>query len=425
MRIAFFVSRFPKLSEQFILNQVTGLLDRGHDVEILATLPGDSSDLHPEFAHYGLGDRTHYQFESPNQRLRHRMRRVFHGLRLLSTCTAPQRRALLPAINVLEHGRAALSFSLLFSAAQLMSRPRFDIAHCHFGQAGLAAVRLRQLGVLTGKLVTTFYGTDISKFLRTEGAAAYRPLIQHGDLFVCITDDMRSRLVSAGFPPERIQKVAVGIDLSAFAMRVRRLEPGEPVRLLTVARLVEKKGLETSIMAVAAVLRSHPNLRYRIVGDGPLRASIERLIAELGLGRHVELAGWMTQRQVREEFDASHIFVLASQTAEDGDEEGLPGVLKEAQAMGLPVVSTRHAGIPEGVLDGRSGFLVPERDAAALADRLRCLIDHPERWAEMGRAGRAFMEAHADIETLNDRLVQLYGGLLGEAAGVGNSAVHA
>jgi colanic acid/amylovoran biosynthesis glycosyltransferase len=85
--------------------------------------------------------------------------------------------------------------------------------------------------------------------------------------------------------------------------------------------------------------------------------------------------------------------------------------------MGLPVVSTLHSGIPEGVLDGRSGFLVPERDVEAVAGRLRCLIDHPERWGDMGRAGRSLMEEHADIEKLNDRLVQVYKRLLGQRTG--------
>ncbi|MGH7215230.1 MAG: glycosyltransferase [Tepidisphaeraceae bacterium] len=323
---------------------------------------------------------------------------------------------LVGALNILKHGRSALSLDLLFAATQLLRRPPFEIVHCHFGPAGLLAARLRRIGALTGKLVTTFYGCDVSEYLRAHGSEAYRLLIEEGDLFICITDAMRDRLIASGFPPDRIAKVPVGIHLSMFTPRSRRVRPREAIRLLTVARLVEKKGLETSIKAVAAVARSHPNLTYRIVGDGPLRGQLELLIASLRVEKWVELVGWRTQEQVRDEFDRSHIFVLASQTAPNGDEEGLPGVLKEAQAMGLPIVSTLHSGIPEGVLDGRSGFLVPERDVEAFADRLRYLIEHPERWPEMGRAGREFMEQHADIEKLNDLLVRTYEGLFAAAA---------
>jgi colanic acid/amylovoran biosynthesis glycosyltransferase len=391
-------------SEQFILNQMTGLIERGHDVEIFATLPGDDVTRHPDVERYGLLARTHYRFAQPG----HRVRRLTKGL-ARALAHVPAHGALLGrALNIFEHRRSALSLDLLYASMDFLRRPPFDIVHSHFGQAGLFAVRLKQIGAIDGKLVTTFYGCDVSKFLRARGADVYVPLIRHGDLFICITDDMCRRLLSVGFPAARLEKVPVGIDLSRFAMRVRRCRPGEAVRLLTVGRLVEKKGHETSIRAVARVVARHPNLRYRIVGDGPLRSDLERLIRTLGVEHWIQLTGWRTQEEVRAEFDASHVFVLASQTAADGDEEGLPGAIKEANAMGLPVVATRHSGIPEGVLDGTTGFLVPERDVDALADRVQYLIEHPERWEDMGRAGRSLVERQADMERVNDRLVDVY-----------------
>jgi colanic acid/amylovoran biosynthesis glycosyltransferase len=108
----------------------------------------------------------------------------------------------------------------------------------------------------------------------------------------------------------------------------------------------------------------------------------------------------------------SHILIAPSVTAADGDEEGIPNTLKEAMAMGLPVISTVHAGIPELVNDGVSGFLVPERDVEALADRLMRLVDQPETWAAMGRAGRRQIEAEFDTDRLNDDLLVLYKGML-------------
>jgi colanic acid/amylovoran biosynthesis glycosyltransferase len=412
MRIACFVNRFPMISEQFILNQITGLIDRGHDVDVYATLPGDAAGLHPDLVEYRLLERTRFRHSRPGRRVR----RVLRGARLLAGCRGGDRAALLRTLDVARHGRAALSLDLLFQAASLLEAAPYDISHFHFGQAGLFGVRLREVGVLTGRLVTTFYGCDVSRHLRTHGPDVYAPLVRHGDLFICITDDMRDRLVAAGFPRAQIVKVMVGIDLRRFAMRERTLRPGEPVRLLTVGRLVEKKGIEGSIRAVGEIVRSRPDVHYRIVGDGPLRPRLEALVETLGLGRWIELTGWKSQDEVRACFAEAHIFVLASRTAPDGDEEGLPGVLKEAQAMGLPVVSTRHSGIPEGVLDGRSGLLVPEGDVAALAGALRYLIDHPDRWPAMGQAGRRHIEEHGDIETLNDQLVQAYASVLAAEA---------
>ncbi len=149
-------------------------------------------------------------------------------------------------------------------------------------------------------------------------------------------------------------------------------------------------------------------MQYHIVGDGPLRKSIEMLIKQLSIQDKVNLLGWRTQDEIRQLYADAHIFVLSSVTASNGDKEGQGLVIQEAQASGLPVISTLHNGIPEGILDGKSGFLVPERDVDALAEKLIYLIEHPEIWPEMGRAGRAYVEANYDINKLNDRLVEIY-----------------
>ncbi len=201
--------------------------------------------------------------------------------------------------------------------------------------------------------------------------------------------------------------------MNAFTYESRKLGHGEPVRVLTVGRLVEKKGIEVSIRAVAEVVRRNKDVVYQIVGDGELRSAIEKLIDKLGVRHCVRLLGWKTQAELREIFADSHIFMLASVTAKDGDREGQGLVLQEAQAMGLPVLTTKHNGIPEGVLDGRTGYLVPEGDVEALADKLANLVDHPESWERMGREGRTFVEQGFDIEALNDRLVAIYKRLAG------------
>jgi colanic acid/amylovoran biosynthesis glycosyltransferase len=140
-----------------------------------------------------------------------------------------------------------------------------------------------------------------------------------------------------------------------------------------------------------------------VFGDGALRESLMALTAELGLHEQVLFYGRQGQEAVRDGLAHADVLVAASVTAADGDEEGIPNVLKEAMASGMPVVGTRHAGIPELVEDGISGWLVPERDVAALAAALARLAAEPERWASMGRAGRAKVEREYDIHRLNDR----------------------
>ena len=135
---------------------------------------------------------------------------------------------------------------------------------------------------------------------------------------------------------------------------------------------------------------------------------MERLISDLGIENKVHLLGWLDKDEVIRLTDGSHIFILSSVTAKSGDQEGQGVVLQEAQAMGLPVLSTLHDGIPEGVVDGKSGFLVPEGDIDALAEKLEYLIEHPERWLEMGQFGRKFVEENYDIKRLNQQLVEIY-----------------
>jgi colanic acid/amylovoran biosynthesis glycosyltransferase len=195
-------------------------------------------------------------------------------------------------------------------------------------------------------------------------------------------------------------------DEFAFRDRVRRT--AEPMRILTVGRLVEKKGVEYAIRAVAQARERGLEVHYDIVGDGPLRQALSSLIDELGVRQHVVLHGARDSRFIREAMSEAHLFMLTSVTAANGDQEGTPNSLIEAQATGLPVVSTRHSGIPEAVLDGKSGVLVAERDVAALTAVLLRLAAQPDVCREMGRKGRRHVEAQFDIRKLNRDMVGLY-----------------
>jgi colanic acid/amylovoran biosynthesis glycosyltransferase len=406
MRIAVFTQGFPVVSETFILHQLTGLLDRGHEIDIYAETPGDGDVVHHPVARYRLVDRTCYR--PPLSR------RV--ASRLLGTArlaVTEGRRAPAVTIRSLDPftlGRAALTGRLLHQASPLIRRgcPRYDVIHAHFAATGLKAVQLRRIGAIAGPVLTTFHGVDVNVGKPAVLRRRFRALCEEGNLFTANTYFTADRAAAMGCPRDRIVKLPVGVRLGPDQFRPRTLDPGEAVTILTVARLVEKKGLEYGIRAVARLKAAHSSVRYRIAGDGELRPRLQSLIRELDLESEVTLLGSRTMAQVAELYRSSHLFLLPSVTAGDGDMEGQGLVLQEAQAAGLPVVSTRHNGIPEGVRDGETGFLVPERDPAALAERLSYLVEHPEVWPAMGRAGRALVEAEFDIEILNDRLVDIY-----------------
>ena len=402
MRIAFLIDVFPRLSNTFVLNQLTGLLDRGHEVDIFAGASVTEGDVHPDVYRYRLLERMR-RIPLPKSYAA----RVLKAARLLSAPSA-WHPAVLSAFNIRRHGRRALALSQLYTTLSFLKEDSYDIVHAQFGTLGLVALPLLRTGVISGKLVTSFRGADIT----SHGPALYRELLREGHHFLPVSQLFANKLLEAGGDAAKITVHHSGIDCQRFTFAERERAPGEATRVIFIGRLTEKKGIEDAVRAVAGAIASGCRLELTIIGDGELRPRLEGLIAQQKIGAQVVLLGQQTQDAVINWLERSHLLIAPSVTAKNGDQEGIPNVLKEAMAMGLPVLSTYHSGIPELVENGVSGFLVPERDPAALAERLGHLADHPELWPAMGRAGRAKIEAEYDINKLNDELVCLYQSLL-------------
>jgi colanic acid/amylovoran biosynthesis glycosyltransferase len=402
MRIAVLVGAFPTVSETFIVNQVTGLLDRGHDVRIIAEKVGKPEVIHSEIITYGLMDRVRYSAALPEAYPRRFVaalplfgRFVLHkpvdGARFITSTTL---------------GRLEAPLDLLSDSAAFRELDSFDVLLCHFGPMGARAVRLRQAGIVRGRVATFFHGFDVSALVRRAGSGTYGQLFGSGDLFLPISDHWRQRLIALGCPAARTAVHRMGIDCSLFDFAIRDRAEGEPLRLVTVARLVEKKGVEYAIRAVARLVEKGVDVVYSVVGDGPLRGALEKLVTELGLSGRVKILGALSHADVVALLASSHIMVAPSVTASNGDMEGIPVAIMEAMASGLPVVSTQHSGIPELISDGVTGYLVPERDTDALAEKLHHVAEHAAEWPLVARAARAFVEEHHDIAALNDQLAR-------------------
>lgn len=427
MRIAMFTPAFPVISETFILRQITGLLDMGHEVDIYASSKPDSQlPVHPEVSQYGLLKRTRYidlppdsgYWEMPVWPLWERtwlpgsptsipnVLRVMRAVPAFIGCLKRAPRLLWEALDSREYGFQARSLSTLYRLSALSRQARqYDVVHAQFGTVGNEFRFARKLW--NAPLIVSFRGYDFSLWPKQHGRGIYRRLFRTVDAVTVNTDFAGRRVESLGCPPAKIHKLPSALDPHDFPFRERHGD-GDAVRIATVGRLVEKKGVEYSIRAVARVLEKHPNIQYDVVGDGPLREHLEELARHLGIRRHVHFHGAQSSSYVRRIMSDADIFVLASVTAENGDEESLGNVLLEAQASGLPVVVTDHNGFPETIVPGCSGFLVPERDVESLAERIEYLIEHPEIWPSMGRAGRAHVEQRYNSHDVNSKLVELY-----------------
>lgn len=405
-RIAIFTHEFPALSETFVLDHITHLIDLGHDVHICAFQPRAEAETHHAIEQYDLRRRAIY----PDMPLG-RLRRIGGAIAILIRADRRLRRILLRSLNAARYGWEAANLNLFYWTLRLHDLQAFDVVHCHFGPIGRVLAFLREIGAIEGKLVTTFHGIDVSAYVRSH-PRLYDHLFRRGDLFLPVSDVWARRLEALGASPSTIRVHRMGTDLRRFVYRPPHTAAGTPFRLLTIGRLVEKKGIEFALHAVSEVVRQGYDVAYDVVGDGPLRPELESLCSDLGLDGRVTFHGWQDQTLVARFMAESDTLLAPSVTDKAGDQEGIPVTLMEAMATGLPTVATFHSGIPELVDDGVSGLLVPERDVEAMAARIRRLIDTPSLAADISAAGRAKVEDEHDNAKLIRRLVALYGPLI-------------
>ncbi|WP_458352126.1 glycosyltransferase [Peribacillus frigoritolerans] len=230
-----------------------------------------------------------------------------------------------------------------------------------------------------------------------KNAKRYSALNKHGAHFYPVCQYLAEGLRRLGIPAKNMHVLYGGIELDLFPFSSRTLPTAGEIRVLSVGRLVDKKGFITLIKAFKRIYTQYPNARLHIIGAGEDEKRIKSTIAEYNLKDVVILRGAMHSKQVSDELKKAHIFCLASQTAKNGDIEGIPNALKEAMASGLPVVSTRHAGIPELIEHQRTGYLAPEKNDMELAKGIQFFMENPDIWTDYTERARKVIEEKFDV----------------------------
>lgn len=401
MRIAVVTGRFPIVGEAFILDQITKLIDRGHDVTIIAGSNPNECIVHEKVKKYHLSEIAFYT-KPPKSKAK----RILQALKIVWTYWSGHASSLLKVLNVFRYGRRALSLSLLFYLEPFLKK-EFDLIHVHFGPQAVFYLFIKDL--VDVPYVATFHGYDYSKALSSFQRDYYRRLFRSANAITASSEYALDQIRRLGCDARKLIKTPYGVEVENIALRLRCLRPSEVLRVLTVARLTEKKGIPIAVLAIAK-LSSNYKLRYDIVGatPEPLRTQIMKLIRQLDLSSIVTLHGSKTREELRKMYDEAHVFMMASHTSSDGDEESQGVALLEAQAAGLPVVATTHNGFPESVAIGKSGYLVREKDVDALAAGLERVIQEHDRWPQMGKAGREFVKQNFDIDSVIFHLEAVY-----------------
>ena len=373
MKVAIIPFEFPVISETFVINIATGLLDRGHEIGI-----------------YPLsGRRNNTSIQQPNVK----------KYELLFKTKYPPEIAL---------GGQIFNVPKFFRFLTYSGHSKYDIIHFQFGQAALQCLPFKNLKFFHGKWVVSFRGYDISSFLRVHGQNVYNQLFKDADMFLSNSDFFKDRLISLGCEPSKAYIYRSGIDCRKFAFSPKKLSMSQTVKLITVGRLVEKKGVEFAIQAAVQLCREKIDIEFLIIGDGPLKEHLQNLIEGFGCIDQIKLAGSRDQDFIISALQNSHIFISSGTTAQDGDQNGPDNTIKEAMAMGLPVIASRTGAIEEVVQDGITGLLVKERDIEELVLKIKYLIKNQDQWPVLTQSARKFIEQKYNLNTLTDELIDRY-----------------
>ena len=272
MKVTYFLNRFPVISETFVIDQICGLIDRGVDIEIISIVKGDYKNLHAKVVSYGLDKKTTYLAEYSTSKFFSRLSSI--GLDLFNF-------RVIKFFNAFKYGDVAKNL-ILPLAAKKIKDTKADFVIAHFGTAGVTAMKIQKAGIFSGKLIPVFHGADISKkktLIRLH--KDYQDLFEYSFKIISISDLWQKKLIELGALPEKIVVNRMGIDLNKFNMEMGNKVINEPVNIVSVARMVEKKGLDDAINAMKLLANSSLKFTYNLVGGGPLETNLRKLVAEL------------------------------------------------------------------------------------------------------------------------------------------------
>ncbi|EJD6309427.1 TPA: glycosyltransferase [Raoultella ornithinolytica] len=370
MKILFFCIRFPLASETFVLNQVVSFIKMGYEVSILSVYPGDLDKLHSDYINYDIANKVSYIFEKD---LSSKNKFYQLGYRALYSLSALIRGGF-SAFNAKSFSFLTYSLLLPSLVGRINKKIESDVIISHFGPCGVLANSLRHCGILTGKIVTVFHGYDLSATsLLNRYSSSYRQLFIDGEHFLPVSLTWKNKLIEMGCDKSKITIIRMGIKVDDFIYSPRTFD-NKCLKIISVCRLTEKKGLSYAIQACDILNKAGYNFEYTIVGYGDLLESLQILINRLNLESKIKIVGFQPQSSVKTMLMHSDVFLLPSITADNGDMEGIPVALMEAMAIGLPVISTYHSGIPELIDNDVSGWLCTERNFHEIAEILISIV---------------------------------------------------
>lgn len=391
MKIAYVLGIFPKLSESFIINEIVELIKSGHDIQIFSMELPIEHVMHEEIEKYNIIGRTHYF------NFKHIFKVNFIILwKYFFIGFTKDILKLRISLNILR-----LNLKLAYFAT-IMHNNNVELIHTHFATMGSIARKLSKiLGVpytLTAHAFDIYINPNADELRRT---------MDNAESVITISEYNKNHLQNEIGITNRIDVIRCGIDLEKFNTQ-RRVKTNARIKILTVARLVEKKGIEYLIKAIPIIIKEKTDCDFIIVGSGPLKDYLHMLVHDLNLEGFVQFKGDVDDFELMRYYENADIFILPCIIAENGDLDGIPVSIMEAMAMELPVVSTIVSGIPELVEDGISGILVIPKNETAIANAIIKLHKDRQLRHEMGEKGRKIIAKKFNIVSESEKLIRIF-----------------
>lgn len=396
-----FASKFPSTIQPWLANSVAQVARLNGQVKIFSTQAGDN-EYATVIDKYALTEHTELVETTGGKALLQIVKNFVHPRTVINSLK-----------SILSSGRYTSQHKGMLSNIQsrlilapFLTKQNVHVVHSHFEATGHKLLPIvKAQGV---PFVITFHGlpppgvNPLPQKMREE-------YVDQASAVLVNTQFAKKQYVSLGADSSKIHILPQGTDIGRFTFVQKPYPTNATINVLTVGRFHPDKGQEYALRGIAPLIKQGIKLHYTLVGSGPDRERLEALAGELGIQEHTTFKTGLTEEQLIAEYHTAHIFILPSLRALDGFHEETQGVaLQEAQSCGAIVIATLSGGIPECIDDGKTGFLVEDRNPEAIASKIRYLADNPEAWQELQSNGRKAVETHYSIDVIGEKLMALY-----------------
>lgn len=389
MKVIYVLSQFPKLSESFILNEIVELVKNDIDVLILSRTKPNEKIIHEEIKHYELLNRTYYFNLKDIMKANILIYSYYLFTHIINTMLNLE----IPKKNSLK----------IAYFATLIRREKPSCIHTHFATMGSFVKELSNLSNIPYTITTHAYDIYVNSNIKN-----LKNVMENAELVVTISDYNKNYLKNTISIKNKIEVIRCGIDSKKFKPTDKSIHNKNKINILTVSRLVEKKGIKYLIESIPTVINEYPNCKFTIVGSGPLKNSLEQLSNVLNIDKYIDFKGDVSDSELQRDYNDADMFVIPCIVAKNGDRDGIPVSLMEAMAMEIPVISTNVSGIPELIEDGVSGILAPPEDNYAISKAIISLCDNEDLRTKMGINGRISVSEHYNIKKETPKLLNLF-----------------